>query len=308
MMLRRLSLAFALSIGCTTADAAAPKPSPAMWKIESGGTTVYFLGSMHVLPDGLEWMTPVIERAMSQSDVFYFEIVMSSRSARSAQSVLAKEAYLPAGKTLSGMLSRRGREDLRRVAMDLGLDLAQLDRLRPWTAGIAIGAAASRTQSYSHGADMRVAQYSQERQKSRRYFETAPDQMVALAKLDNVAEFETSLREMRRTPEMLNRMAMAWVTGDLEKLDAVALSGLNDSPDTRKVILDERNQAWAKQFPSIMLQKRTFFVTVGVAHLFGPGSLVELLCGQKLPVQHLDTATGRTRPACTPATLARAAG
>jgi uncharacterized protein YbaP (TraB family) len=294
----RLAAIVALSVFSGAAVAAEQKPSPAMWKLESGGTTVYFLGSMHALPAGLEWKTPVIERVMEEADIFYFEIVMSQRSARSAQGTLSREAYLPEGKTLSGMLSPRGRDDLAAVAKELGLNPEFLDRMRPWAAGLTLTSAAGRSRSFTAGVDTQVAQFSLTRQKTRRYFETAESQVEAMSKLDDVLAFETGLRDFRRAPETIDRMTSAWVKGDLTALGALLEEGMKESPNSRKVILDERNQAWAKQFPEILRQKRTFLVTVGAAHLFGPGSLVELLCAEKLPVERLDTASGRTTPVC----------
>jgi uncharacterized protein YbaP (TraB family) len=289
---------------------AAGKPSPAMWKLESSGGTMYFLGSMHVLPAELDWMTPTIENALYAADVFYFETAMSAGSKRTAEGVIAKEAFLPEGQSLSGMLSPAGRRDLQELAKTLQLDLARLDRLRPWTAGLALGAAAARTRNYSHGVDVQVAQYSLIRQKPRRYFETASEQLEMLIKLDQggMDGFEESLRDFRRTPETLDKMTTAWVTGNMAALDALALDGLNKSPETRKILLEDRNRKWVAQIPGLLKQKRTYFVTVGAAHMTGPASVVELLCKEGLPVQRVDTASGRSQSACAaPTAVARQA-
>jgi uncharacterized protein YbaP (TraB family) len=96
-------------------------------------------------------------------------------------------------------------------------------------------------------------------------------------------------------------MTTAWVTGNMTALDALALDGLNKSPETRKVLLEDRNRKWVAQIPGLLKQKRTYFVTVGAAHMAGPGSVVDLLCKQGLPVQRVDTASGRSRSACPPA-------
>jgi uncharacterized protein YbaP (TraB family) len=297
--MRRVAAGFAFLVLCSGAGTVG-KPSPAMWKLESGGSTMYFLGSMHVLPAELEWMTPSIQQAMAEADIFYFETAMSAGSSRRAEEVIAKEAYLPQGKTLSGMLTPQGRKDLEELARDLNLDLPRLNRLRPWTAGLALGAAAARSRNFTYGVDMQVAQYSQIRQKPRRYFETTREQMEMLVKLDagGMDGFEESLRDFRRTPETLDRMTGAWAKGDIAALTSFALDGLNKSPATRKVLLEDRNRNWVAQVPALLKQKRTFFITVGAAHLYGPQSVVELLCAQKLPVQRIDTASGRSSSAC----------
>src|SRR5678815_3049296 len=99
----------------TAAHAAAAEsrkadPHPAMWKLESGGSTIYLFGSMHMLPPGLKWKTPIVERAMESSDIFFFEMPMSDGSFRLAAGAMSKNIFLPKGKTLSGMLSPAGKK------------------------------------------------------------------------------------------------------------------------------------------------------------------------------------------------------
>src|SRR4051812_38501338 len=79
-------LAFLLGVNANAANnpKSAPKvelrPSkdaqalqPAMWKIMNGKSTVYLLGSVHLLPAGFSWRTPAIDHAVEAADVFLFE-------------------------------------------------------------------------------------------------------------------------------------------------------------------------------------------------------------------------------------------
>jgi uncharacterized protein YbaP (TraB family) len=279
---------------------AADKPSPAMWKLESGGSTLYFLGSMHALPQGLEWKTPVIERALGEADVFYFETAVSSGSLRTTQTVLAKESFLPEGQTLTGMMSAKGAQTLKGLVSELRLDFDQINRLRPWSAGMYLGSVATASRKFSYGVDTQVAQFSLSRQKPRRYFETARQQVEMLASLDKgpISGFEEALADIRRAPEMLDRLVIAWKTGNTAEIERFALDGLAKSNQTRRIMLDERNQNWVGQIPTLIRQKRTFFVTVGAAHLIGKGSVIALLCAQDLPVRRIDTASGGASNAC----------
>ncbi|HWU72541.1 MAG TPA: TraB/GumN family protein, partial [Sphingomonas sp.] len=53
------------------------KPSidarPAMWRVSDGDTTIYLLGSIHLLPPNIRWRTPLIDRAIATSDTLVLE-------------------------------------------------------------------------------------------------------------------------------------------------------------------------------------------------------------------------------------------
>jgi len=46
---------------------------PAMWRVSDGDTTIYLLGSIHLLPANVRWRTPIVERAIAESDTLVLE-------------------------------------------------------------------------------------------------------------------------------------------------------------------------------------------------------------------------------------------
>ena len=278
-----------------------PEAHPAMWKLESGGTTIYFFGSMHMLPPGLKWKTPIVERAMEQSDVFFFEMPMSDGSFRLAAGAMSKNIFRPKGKTLSAMLSPAGKKQLAAVAKDLGIPMKTLDRMRPWSAAIVLSTAAGRSTQVVAGVDKQVGYYALMANKTRRYFETGPQQAEMFARMgdaDGAKGFEIALADVKHTSQDFRQLSTAWVTGDVPKLEKLAETGLENLPAGRKVLLDERNQAWVTKIPDLLQEHRTFFITVGAAHLAGHGSVIALLCGKGLKVQRIDTRSGNAKAAC----------
>lgn len=142
-----------------------PAPSPAFWKLETGTGTMYFLGSMHVLPLGFKWRTPIIERAMEASDVFVFEVSMGGGSIRDGLAHISGDWRLPKGETLSSKLSEQGKKDLAAVTKELGINLKALDRFRPWAALKIIEEMSTENHKdgvlvSEYGVDDRVAQFS----------------------------------------------------------------------------------------------------------------------------------------------------
>jgi len=49
------------------------------------------------------------------------------------------------------------------------------------------------------------------------------------------------------------------------------------SADEKKTMIDDRNKDWVPKIEKMLKEKRTFFITVGAAHLVGPGGVPNLL-------------------------------
>ena len=79
------------------------------------------------------------------------------------------------------------------------------------------------------------------------------------------------------------------------------------NPNEKKLLLDKRNRNWVPQIEGMMVSKQTIFVTVGAAHLVGPGSVLDILCVRGWKVQRIKTGASVPPPAC-PALENRALG
>jgi uncharacterized protein YbaP (TraB family) len=296
-----LAMGLALAVSASAGHAAAAKqPNVAMWKLASGGTTIYLFGSIHVLPADTVWKNPVIEKAMAESDIFYFETVLGEGGSRKMQTVMNRDAMLPKGKKLSAMLSEKGKTDLKALSQELGLDMAGVDRLRPWAAMSLLSSAVGRDEAVVPGVDYQVGAVSLQNRKHRRYFAMPLDHGAILGRLDEGGPqvFEAALRDIRNTRRNFRQLVDGWLAGETDRVLGLGTSGLNAHPVTRRILLDERNEAWVKEVPQMLREKRTFFVTVGAAHLSGQGSVIDLLCRQGHAVQRIHTASNRTEQAC----------
>ena len=53
---------------------------PALWKVADDDTTIYLFGTVHVLPQGVEWYDATIAKALEGSDILVTEIPMDPAS------------------------------------------------------------------------------------------------------------------------------------------------------------------------------------------------------------------------------------
>jgi len=121
---------------------------------------------------------------------------------------------------------------------------------------------------------------AEKKQKQTRYLETIAEQFALLAPDDPVLEmeeFESSLKDLRDVGAELQPMVKAWASGDQAKLDKLINGDLDEFPDARKLLLDDRNRRWVPKIEAMLKEKHVFFVTVGAGHLTGPLGLPALL-------------------------------
>ena len=67
----------------------------------------------------------------------------------------------------------------------------------------------------------------------------------------------------------------AWSAGDPAAIASIAFDSM--SPEEKQTILDDRNRTWVPKIEKMLNEKRTFFITVGAAHLVGPDGVPNLL-------------------------------
>jgi uncharacterized protein YbaP (TraB family) len=309
----RTSLCAALILTAAHAAAApapakprGPEPSPAMWKVESDSATIYLFGSVHILPRGTKWKTPIVQRAIDSSDIFFFEMPLGAGEHRAASAASMKNFYLPKGQTLNGMLSPAGKKQLAALVKARGLNMKTVDRMRPWLASELLAVTTGTGPRLMRGVDEQVGSEILLARKTRRYFESGPEQADMSARMgdaDGAKGFEATMADMAKPGEAekdFKRLVSTWAAGDVVGLEKIIATEMKSLPKARRILLDERNLAWVKEIPELLREHRTFFITVGAGHLAGHGSVVDLLCGKGLKVERVDTKTGNTKAACPP--------
>ena len=259
--------------------------SPSLWHIK-GGTgdqgEVYLLGAVHVLPPSLHWRTPVIGRAISRSDVFVFEVPQDQASLAQLNSLIQAQGFLPPGQTLRAQLHPAALPDYDAALAASGLNAAGVDRERPWLAGLQMMFAqiGKLKFSASDGVDSVLMAEAARDNKQMRYLETIAEQFALLAPDDHeleLQEFESGLKDLRDMAGGLEPMLHAWSTGNQAELDRLINGDLDEFPEARKLLLDDRNRRWAPKIEAMLKEKHVFFITVGAGHLTGPMGVPALL-------------------------------
>ena len=277
--------------------------SPSLWHIRGPQGEVHLLGSVHVLPPNLRWRTPSIQRGLIRSDVFVFEVPQDEAAVAELQGLIRQRGFLPPGESLRAMLRPEARADYDALVAQSGLPAAELDRQRPWLAGIQLLFSQMRKLRYAanSGVDSVLSAMAAKDKKPVRYLETIQEQFALLAPEDRkleLQEFEAGLKDLRdvgtdATPARRNavtqprtrlspirartRPIRAWSNGDQAELDRLINGTLEDYPEARKELLEDRNANWVPKIQAMLKEKHVFFIAVGAGHLTGPKGVPALL-------------------------------
>lgn len=275
------SLLFALLALVAPAFADTPA-NPTVWHVKGPAGDAYLLGSIHILPPGVDWHSDKIAKAVGASDVFVFEVPLDAGSTEKLQELVIANGYLGAKENLRDLLHPKYRADYDAAVMASGVDPIAVSHQRPWLAGLTMMFTQIAKLKFdpNNGPDTVLMRDAKAHGKDVRYLETMEDQFAVLAPSDpdtDRDEFEASLDELRDVAGEVQPMVDAWSIGDQKKLDTLVNGDLDKFPAARKELIDDRNARWMPQIKAMLKEKHTFFITVGAGHLTGPKGIPALL-------------------------------
>ncbi len=250
---------------------------PALWKVQGAHATVYLFGTVHVLKPGTQWRSPKVEAAFKASGVLWEEIKDSDDPA-AIQPLVLKYGVDPAN-PLSGKLDDAGKARLATAETSLGLPPAQLEVLRPWMAGLTLSLVPIEKAGYDpkSGVDIALKALATEQGKPTQGFETMEQQVRFFADLPQPLEVEyllSTLDDLSKGTAELDDMVDAWAAGDTGRLEEILNGDLKDSyPDLYRILLAQRNQAFADRIETLLKGDGVVFVAVGAGHLVGADSV-----------------------------------
>jgi hypothetical protein len=261
---------------------------PAMFKIVNGKSTVYLLGSIHVLPVEFPWCTPAMSRVIGKVDSFFFEANLDS-STTEFHYFMDQKGYLPRGQTLHQKLSPTALQQYVTLIRMLRIDPNKLDYLQPGVAVMLLQNVGPRPNiEIGPGVDPMLVHYAKQHGKQIGYLETLQSQFDVLTAIGGgtqVEILEKTLADLWKRDEKFRPMLAAWAKGDLKQLDSIN----EEDPDLRALLLVKRNRAWLPRIEGMLSVPKTYLVTVGAMHLTGSGSVIDLLCAKGWQVERIET-------------------
>ena len=274
-------------------EAAEPGPQsagPALWKVADEDTTIYLFGTVHALPQEVEWYDEEIAAALTASDTLVTEIRMDPESEQAMQMTAIQKSLLPEGTTLRSLLTEEQTTAYEAAMATLNIPPAQFDRIEPWMAGLTLTMVPLLMEGYSPetGVEKSLMKYAGE--KSQDALETAEFQLNIFDTLPQdkqIAFMMEAVNNMGQAKAILDKMVAEWIEGDADGLAELINEGMDD-PVLAEALLYNRNANWAQWIDSrLETTPGTVFIAVGAAHLAGTKSVQELLEKRELTVERV---------------------
>lgn len=276
----RFFVVFALALLVAFTGSAARANSP-LWVVEHGDTTLYMVGTVHMMRDEGDWPREDYERLVKQSDAVWLEIAGVSEPTPEMLGLILRYGVSP-DRPLSEVLTEKELEAMGSLLAGYGVPLESMIELRPWFAYLQIAGLVLVDQGFdpAQGIDIQIEQMANSRNIPVHGLETFESQFEVFADMDEEVQVAI-LREMIFNSEQAAAELFAaldsWTSGDLSALESIVMEMQEQSPEFYDALLAERNQSMVDGIENILEGEGTVMLAVGLAHFVGPDSIRAIL-------------------------------
>ncbi|MBH5322659.1 TraB/GumN family protein [Aurantiacibacter sediminis] len=253
------------------------------------GTTIYIFGTVALLPQGMDWQTPLVSEAFRKAD----ELVLELRTPSPVEAALAAQEHteLASGQTLTAILPEDVRSDFEMWVRERSYVLSDFEQFQPWFASLLVSGLSSQDSElrFENQPDAVFTELAEERELPITSLETIGEQYAVFSGLsmeEQVAELRTALALRDDTAELTFAMVEAWSVGDMDRLDAIMRSRPY-SPVLWDRLMTSRSARWGEWVLSRLDSPGTVFMVVTAGHLAGTDSLVSSLETADAPISQI---------------------
>ena len=251
---------------------------PPVWVVHDRDSTMVLFGSVHLLPQGLDWQPHELKQALADADQVWFEAAMDPAAEAQAIQAAAANSELPPDQSLLKMLSRKDRARMANAAMTLGISLDHFDRWRPWYADLIISVELIEKFGGQRAEGVEHQLWNGLSPKAKRIgLETPLEQIGFFADLpqkDQLASLDQTLKGVETVDRDYRVLLDAWMSGDVRTLDREVVQPLRKSaPGLYAKVVQQRNARWTEAIVKRLHGSGVTVVVVGMGHLIGPDGL-----------------------------------
>jgi uncharacterized protein len=269
--------------------AGAAQAEPAMWVIRDKDSTIYLIGTVHLLRHETEWNEAKVRKTVTESKELWLEV--ANMEDQASVLPLITQYGMDPEKTLSSKLNFAQKEKLAKVAATYGVPLESLEPMRPWMAALTFSVLPFLQAGYdpNAGVDHLLKAQAEKEGDKIQGFETAEEQVRFLADLpeqEQIAFLEQTIEDAEKGIAQVEKLAKAWMDGDNETIGNMLVNEFKkEAPALYQKLLVQRNIAWSAKIAEILKGSGVQQIAVGAAHLAGPDSLQVQLAKRGIKVE-----------------------
>jgi len=253
---------------------------PAMYKIADEDTTIYVLGTIHVLPSHYTWFDGEIKTAFDVSEELVLEMVTPDPAAM--QGLVQSLAVDPEGKTVRSYFDDdfKAKYDAHLASMDI--PPAAFDVFEPWMVSVTLSSIQMMSMGLNPeaGVETVLTAAAAASGKPVSGLETAEEQLGFFDTLSKDAQLymlKSGIDDWAEGEKVLADMLKDWSDGDIAGLADLMNEAMAEQPELNEALLTARNARWAEWVKTRLETPGTVFMAVGAGHIGGEGSLFDVL-------------------------------
>jgi len=255
---------------------------PAFWKLSDEDTTIYILGTFHLLQEKTVWYTHEMDDALKASDALYLELDPETNNLSSSWDYLRAKGFFADGVYLTDVITDREYYRIQEQISLAGGSPGLVFRMKPWLVAAVLSGQQAVSEGFdrNYGVEEILIIRAKKFKKPIRGMEKVDVQLRALADYPmdmQVAYLREVLQVSQEEALKVEDISRAWVNGDLDVIAGLTDDSFENFPLMEERILFERNRNWVKKIKDMMARPGTSFIAVGAGHLAGPKSVIELL-------------------------------
>ena len=288
-------LAAVVSVITSVAPAAMPQATTGrnlLFRASGKQTSIYLLGSVHLLSKDYYPLNPALMTAFKDSDLLVEEVDMGQMLEPETQMRVLSRGMLPPGQSLDKVVSAATFELVNQKAAALALPIEPLKQFKPWSLAMMLMSLTWSQAGFEAnlGLDKHFYELAASERKLVQGLETMEFQISRFDELTMPQQdklLAETLRELDTATANVTKLVEAWKTGDVAAIEQLTMQDLPQEPEMYERLIVDRNRTWLPKIEALFNRPGRALVVVGAAHLVGPDGLLQMLKAKGYAIEQL---------------------
>jgi len=272
-----------------SADAKQKNP---LWLVRDGKSSIYLMGSMHVLKKEAYPLKAALEQAYQASDLLVLETDLDAAGTPEFQAQVLQLGTYQDGTALEQHISKETFALVKNKAVGLGLPIEQVQMFKPWTCSLVFVQLEFMRMGFDPnlGVDRHFFEQAKQDRKKLDWLEPVDFQLQLLTQLGKENEeafLKQTFKDLDLFTTKADQLYITWRDGDTANLAGFMDEEFKGFPELYNRLFLTRNRDWLPKIEKLIGQKTRALIVVGYGHLIGPQGLVQMLRDKGYQVEQL---------------------
>jgi uncharacterized protein YbaP (TraB family) len=254
-----------------------------VWKLDVDNGSFYLAGSCHVLRKSDYPLPEEFESAYNDADQVIFETDIEALMSLDIQLLLISKGMYTGGDTLEKKLSKKAYDSLVKYCNDRSMSIELFQSFKPWMVAMTFLVLELEKNGISpaDGLDLYFSNKAKTDGKQTGGLEDVYKHIELVSSFEE--EFDNSIiesfiQEVEEVQVIMEDLIKSWRDGDEIGIDEYLSENMRkEFPKLYKRLLIDRNRDWVPHLETLIDSGKRTLVIVGVGHLVGEDSVIDLL-------------------------------